>query len=293
MESRRKGYLCAGAVMTLAIFCTLSGGRPPVTVPMKGAALRHHGPVRIRQQRADGSYESDNWSGYAVTNSKGSVSNARAEWVVPSANCFGNSNGATSGYSAFWTGIDGFNSNSVEQVGTDSDCVSPNGAPNSATYYAWFEFYPQPAFYIGNPSNNFDEYPVKPGDLMLADISSADGNVRGTRFTVTITNQTRGWNFNATATVPPALQTSAEWIAEAPASGSTGNILPLANFGLVDFTNATATVGGVTGTIGSFGTNVQNITMVTQGTPTLIKAQPSALSADGSGFTVAWLHPGP
>jgi hypothetical protein len=85
-------------------------------------------------------------------------------------------------------------------------------------------------------------------------------------------------------------RTSAEWITEAPASGS--RILPLANFGVsyygqyyttVGNTNY-ATVNGVYGAIGSFA--YTSITMVSHnGTP---KAVPSALTSDGTSFYVSY-----
>jgi hypothetical protein len=72
--------------------------------------------------------------------------------------------------------------------------------------------------------------------------------------------------------------------------------LPLANFGTVyfggDYTGFTttcyATVSGATGSIKSFGTAVQTITMVTNSGVT--KASPSSLSTDGTSFTVTWQH---
>ena len=41
-------------------------------------------------------------------------------------------------YAAFWVGLDGYTSKSVEQLGTDSDCTNVN----SPSYYAWYEMYP-------------------------------------------------------------------------------------------------------------------------------------------------------
>lgn len=54
--------------------------------------------------------------------------------------------------SAFWVGLDGSSSTSVEQLGRDSDCDS--GTPS---YYAWYEMYPNPSVTL--PS----QYPVSPG----------------------------------------------------------------------------------------------------------------------------------
>ena len=55
-----------------------------------------------------------------------------ADWAASSA--------ARPTASAFWVGLDGYSSTSVEQLGTDSDCVS--GKPS---YYAWYEMYPNPS----------------------------------------------------------------------------------------------------------------------------------------------------
>ncbi len=226
---------------------------------------------------SQGSFQSTNWSGYAVTATSGSVTNAKGSWKVPTivGTC-----SSTNQYSSFWVGIDGFNSGTVEQTGTDSDCQ--NGVP---TYYAWYEFYPHPAFVINSLT-------VHPGDIISAQV-----NFNGKSFTTTITDTTTGQSFSTSARVHSAQRSSAEWIAEAPSSS--GGILPLANFGAVSFGTDTtgvsstcfATVNGVTGAIGSFGSNVQSITMVTNSG--VVKAQPSSLSSDGTSFSVTWKSSGP
>src|SRR5207245_10104944 len=67
----------------------------------------------------DGSFQSTNWSGYAVTGSSSSISIARGSWTVPSIQ---GSCPRTNQYSSFWVGIDGFNSGTVAQTSKDSDC---------------------------------------------------------------------------------------------------------------------------------------------------------------------------
>lgn len=189
---------------------------------------------------------------------------------------------ATNQYSSFWVGIDGYSSNTVEQTGTDSDCQS--GKP---TYYAWYEFYPQPSFIISSLT-------IRPGDTIFADVKYTSGN----SFTIVIKDLTTGKSFSTSHKVSSAQRTSAEWIAEAPYSGG---ILPLADFGTVSFgydstavvSTCYATVSGVTRPIGSFGSSVQTITMVSQSSSTTIKAQPSALSSDGTSFSITWYHAGP
>ncbi len=224
-------------------------------------------------------FTSTNWSGYAVTGPAGSVTDAKGSWTVPA---IVGSCPSSNQYSSFWVGIDGFSSSTVEQTGTDSDCQ--NGTP---TYYAWYEFYPHPLFIINGLT-------VRPGDTV-----SAEAKYAGGRFTVTITDVTKGQSFSKSAKVASAQRSSAEWIAEAPSSS--GGVLPLADFGTAKFgldntgqanTNY-ATVSGTTAAIGSFGTNVQTITMVSNSGSHATKASPSNLSSDGTSFSVAWVSSGP
>lgn len=247
-------------------------------LPFLLSTLAIPAPTTFTNQVNQGSFQSTNWSGYAVTGAAGSVTDAKGSWKVPAivGTC-----PKKNQYSSFWVGIDGFNSNTVEQTGTDSDCQS-----HHPTYYAWYEFYPNPSFIIGSIS-------VHPGDIMSAEVSYSGGV-----FTATITDSATGQTFSTSATVSTAQRSSAEWIAEAPSSRS--GILPLANFGTVLFgsdntgvsSTCTATVNGVSGAIGSFGSNVQEITMVNTRTGAT-KALPSALSSDGTSFSVQWVSAGP
>jgi hypothetical protein len=119
---------------------------------------------------------------------------------------------------------------------------------------------------------------------------TAEAISSGRSFTVTITDTTAGVSFSTSSRVNRAQHSSAEWIAEAPSSS--GGVLPLADFGTVSFSADTATVSGTTGTIGSFGSSVQVITMVSSSGA--IKAQPSSLSGtNGDSFSVTWKSSGP
>ena len=211
------------------------------------------------------------WSGYAVTGPVGSVSDVKGSWKVPAivGDC-----PTTSQYSSFWVGIDGISSNTVEQIGTDSDCLK-----GSAVYYAWYEFY---------PSRGYGLFYVNPGDVVSAEV-----NYSNETFTVSILDLTSDRSFNTSQRVRSAQRSSAEWIAEAPSSRRIS--LPLANFGNVYFgsdntgVSATcyATVSGATGTIATFGSSVQQITMVNSSGAT--KAQPSGVSSDGTSFSIKWI----
>jgi hypothetical protein len=233
------------------------------------------------------SWYSTNWSGYAVTGSTGSVTSVQGSWIVPAVT----GTRFTTAYSSFWVGIDGFNSGTVEQIGTDSDIQ--RGKP---VYYAWYEFYPSAMVQISTIA-------ISPGDVMSANVTYLTGST----FMVSITDTTTGKSFSTQGSVNNAARSSAEWIAEAPSSY--WGVLPLANFGTVNFGSDStevagtcyATISGVgTGPIGSFGSNVQTITMATlrynmrTHSYTIVpKAEPSYLSTDGTSFSVTWYSAGP
>ena len=237
------------------------------------ASEQYHKP-KIRVGTSSG--YSTNWAGYALDGPTGSVNDVKGSWKVPAVTCSKKSNT----YSAFWVGIDGDNSNTVEQIGTSSDCR--NGKP---TYYAWYEFYP------AYPVNNI--LSVSPGDNISAEVSyDATSNL----FTVSMKNLRTGQTYSTSSAVSNAQRNSAEWIAEAPSSMR--GVLPLANFGIAyygydyigDINTNYATVNGVTGNISSFSppglVNVNTITMVSYSGR--LKALPSVITPDGTSFSVKW-----
>ena len=247
---------------------------PGVLGSVLGNGLRHATAV-----------QSSNWAGYADTND--TFNSVSSSWTEPTVNC-ANSNSGLNGLlglsslsgllggpgaaSAFWVGLDGYNSTSVEQLGTDSDCDS--GSPS---YYAWYEMYPNPSVQL--PS----QYPVQPGDKMTALVSA---NSAGTSFTLMIKDATAGWTFSTTQTGSGFARSSAEVIAEAPSSCSLlfCSEVPLADFGQINYSGSSViNAAGTKGSLSSF--NANEITMSSNGT-TL--ATPSSLSPDGSSFSVAW-----
>jgi hypothetical protein len=75
---------------------------------------------------------------------------------------------------------------------------------------------------------------------------------------------------------------SAEWVEEAPSTGR-GGVLPLDNFGTIQFTNATAVKDGQNVSVAE--AKARPITMV--GARDQPLAVPSALGEDGSSFSIA------
>jgi len=254
-----------------------------VVLPSLGQVLGHG--VRYATN-----VQSQNWSGYA--DNQDTYNSVAASWIQPAVNCsagggggggilnsllggkgLGNLLGPGSSAASFWVGLDGYSSNSVEQLGADSDC---NGT--TPTYYAWWEMFPNPSQVLSS------SYPVHPGDQMTAWVAS---NGSGTTFFLALKDATAGWFFDTTQNASPGFgRSSAEVVAEAPSSC---NILfcrelPLSDFGQVGFGNADLIDNsGNNGSLASFNANA--ITM-TAGNKTL--AVPSNLSADGRSFSVSW-----
>jgi len=133
---------------------------------------------------------------------------------------------------------------------------------------------------------------INPGDTIFAEVSFSSG-----KFNLTIADLSNGGHFSKMASAKAAQRSSAEWIAEAPSS-KTG-IVPLANFGTVRFgqdytgvpNSCYATLSGTTGPLGSFGSRIQEITMVSPSFA--IKATTTAFSPDVTSFAVNWISAGP
>jgi len=272
-----------GGLLMIAGFAAFMGpDAGPFASAVRLAAPSHRQVPIIIRERRNSVTTSSNWSGYAVTGSRNSVTDVKGSWIVPAVTgC-----SSTNQYSSFWIGIDGYNSNTVEQIGTDSDCQG--GIP---TYYAWYEFYPH-WFHVITLNA-----PILPGDTMSAEVKYSGG-----MFIVSLSDVNTGQSFSLRVKMTNARLSSAEWIAEAPWSGG---VQALANFDTVNFganfTNvpdtSSATVGGVTASIGKFGSPTQPSSPVQQITMTsgsgAAKAQPSDLSNDGSSFSIQWLNAGP
>jgi hypothetical protein len=235
-----------------------------------------HAPLRPTPHQAGlnvsyGAKSSLDWAGYAVSGT--TFTKVQGSWVQPKVTC----PSTATQLAAFWVGIDGLSStdDTVEQIGTDSDC-SGKAEPD---YYAWFEMVPRKVVYLASG------YPVTPGYTISAQVSGS-----GKNFNLQI-EETHGgstiWHYttNQAATVLPKAS-SAEWIAEIPCSGKKGcTIGPLADFGSVSFTNATA--NGMA--ISSSAFKSTELTMTTKDSQ-ITKARPSALSAGGTAFKATWVH---
>lgn len=137
--------------------------------------------------------------------------------------------------------------------------------------------------YPANPVNlSSTQFPVKPGDKISAEVQYT-----GSAFVLSMYNVTESVSYSITISQSASsyLRSSAEWVVEAPTSGATGQVLPLANFGIVNFSGCSATLNGHTGSISDASWQNDPITMETN--TGAFEAVPSALSPDGKSFSVA------
>jgi hypothetical protein len=194
---------------------------------------------------------SPNWSGYVLPASSNSAvfTYVSGEWTVPTLNCPDTPNNR----SATWVGTGGFgwagggSSGVLLQTGTEDDCINGKQADTG-----WFEIYPS----TPNTQETFRNFPVGPGDVMLAKIEiNADDEwttvlenlttgLQGV-FSVgyewdvaTIANNTLVGSIQGTATgTSYSGADSAEWVTEDPGVAYSSSMYPFANFGTVTFSN--------------------------------------------------------
>ena len=259
---RRWGILTAMLILVAGL-ALATGSASASTGTMN---IRPGGPIHLVSSSAAGNASahgighatatSTNWSGYAATT--GTYTSVSASWTEPTGTCSGSAK-----YSSFWVGLDGYNSNSVEQTGSEVDCSG-----STPVYYAWYEMFPNPSFSYSNT--------VRPGDHFNASVTYTGSN----HFSLFIQDTTRGWSHTHTGTLAGAPRSSAEVIVEAPSSSR--GILPLANFGTVNITGSLAN-GSALGNAGG----VTEITMINNSGQA--KDSVSSLSG-GENFSATWLR---
>ncbi len=202
--------------------------------------------------------ESTNWSGYAATT--GLYTSVSASWTQPAGTC-----SRSDQYAAFWVGLDGYKSSSVEQTGSEVDCVG-----RTAEYYAWYEMYP-------GASENYSNT-VRAGDHFNATVTYEGSN----EFSLYIADTTQNWSHTTTASLAGAARSSAEVIVEAPCCTNSGGILPLTDFGTVSLTSSMANGSA----IGNAGGLTQIIMIDNSGRD---KDTVSSLTS-GENFSATWLR---
>lgn len=224
---------------------------------------------------------SGNWAGYSAHGTNVHFRTVSGRWRVSEGTC----TAGRPSYSSVWIGLGGYSgtSKALEQTGTELDCASGG----QTVYSAWYELVPAAAHQVS--------LGVRAGDLMQSAVTA-----NGHRITILLQDLTDHRSFRHTFYAAQVDTSSADWIVEAPSACETsGNCftLPLADFGSVAFSSSSAVTqnghrGGVTSRWWATATIVlrPHASRFFAGTadPSGAEATPSALSAGGSAFSVAY-----
>jgi hypothetical protein len=157
----------------------------------------------------------------------------------------------------------------------------------TAVYDVWWEMYSSGK---QQPEQVVSSMTIEPGDSISASVQFISSGAHAGDFYLTITDNSRPddsfsiYVSSAQTQSPTAEQNSAEWIVESPTVGN--NVADLANFGTVTFTSASATINGVTGSIGDSAWQSQAIN-IASGSGSL-EDTTSTLVDSGSSFTVTY-----
>ena len=161
--------------------------------------------------------QSTNWAGYFLSGAVGAYSSVSASFTVPAAKCKATGNQDAS----FWVGLDGVSSDSIEQIGFDTDCTA-----GVASYFGWYEVYPAPPVDFSNA--------IAPGDSMSASVTFSGT----TTYTLVLADSTAGWSHTVTKSESGLSRSSAEVVTSG--SGGGGGTGPtLTNFGAITYTKCT------------------------------------------------------
>jgi hypothetical protein len=211
-----------------------------------------------RVPAAGGTFESTNWSGYAVRSSSDAISRATSTFIVPKLNP------PPSGYASTWVGIGGVSSHDLIQAGISEQSTTPH-------YFAWWETLPSSAVRVKNKS-------VSPGDKVTVTVAQSSSK----KWKISLTDAGH-WSFSKTVNYNSS-RSSAEWILEAPTVGGTQTKLPGLKEAMFGPTSKYET-NGASHTVAHG--NPDKILMVTKSGSR--EATPSALASNGQSFNdCAW-----
>jgi Peptidase A4 family len=202
------------------------------------------------------SVQSINWSGYADSESgSNTVSLASGSWTVPAVQCPTPPYQNQDAFLANWVGIDGFSTETVEQLGTATQCFA-----GVKYYYVWYEMYPSNTVEEGTTAciNDNVDCP-EPGDQISASVSVTPTGSGEDNYKLTLVDHTtpeESFSVTQQCAVATCADASAEWIVERPATfpppPAPVQILPLAYFGKTFFGSGSVVSGGKFSSIEGF-----------------------------------------
>lgn len=235
---------------------------PPTSTASTGTTGTSSPPASCTN--TPGSYASTNWSGYFRSGC--TFTAVSGAWTVPAPTT---TSTTVVTADAAWIGIGGVSTDDLIQVGTE-ETVDTDGTINAAVFY---ELLPDAPHYPVTIT-------VTPGDHMSAALNETTAG----QWLISITDTTTGTTYTKSVAYT-STHSSAEWIEEDP-SYSDGSLVPFDDFGTVNFSAASSTGNGVTGSLA----DASDITLVDDQGRAL--ALPSAVTgAANDAFSVVRRHP--
>ncbi|KAH9847721.1 aspergillopepsin [Lenzites betulinus] len=207
---------------------------------------------------------STNWAGAVLIANTATYKTVTGTFTIPTPKA--PSSGGSGEHSASaWVGIDGDTcGNAILQTGIDFTISG-----GRVSYDAWYEWFPDFAF-------DFSGISLSAGNSVTVSVTATSK----TGGTATIVNHSTGQTVSHTFSGQPSLcQENAEWIVEDFEEGN--SLVPLANFGTVVFTSASATTNS--GTVTPAGATIINMEQSNR----LL----TSVSSSGSSVTVQYTGP--
>jgi Peptidase A4 family len=249
-----KKLLGITAFVVLNPFQAIAAGSPHL--------VTHYLPAQHMVMHSNLTATTSTWAGYVYTGEL--ITSVAGTWIVPTVTFQATPIDGTLEVSANWVGVDGWNSNTLIQVGV----AEYAGSTGDTNYYPFFAYYPTYAAII-------IPQPVAAGDIMMATIictANCSPNEMQTwvMYMIDITQLwtwSESFQFNVT-------MTSAEFILEEPDNGEH----PISNYG--QYVNSSMIVNGDP-------TIIPNIPVIMEDSFGL-SSNPSALSQPNNAFEVCY-----
>jgi hypothetical protein len=216
---------------------------------------KHAGAARAANGSVT-SMASINWSGYADAESgSNTVSQVSGNWTIPAVTCLPRPYQNQDAFLANWVGVDGFTDQTVEQLGSATQCYE-----GVKYYYVWYEMYPAGTVEEGTTACINDNVNCpQPGDRISASVTVSSAGSGENNYKLTLTDHTRPQeSFSTTqqCAATTCTDASAEWIVERPAvlppPPAPVQILPLADFTRTFFSSAGVVSAGKSSSIQGF-----------------------------------------
>ena len=224
--------------------------------------VTHYLPAQNMVMNTNQTATSSTWSGYVYTGKP--ITSVAGTWIVPKVTFQVPPIGATLEATANWVGIDGWDNNTLIQVGV----TEFSGSTGDTNYYPFFAFFPSfDAITIPNP--------VAAGDIMMAAIictaNCSPSEVQ--TWVMYMIDMTQLWSWSESFQFQVKM-TSAEFILEEPDNGAD----PIPNYG--QYVNSSMIVNADP-------TIVPNIAVIMEDGFGL-SSNPSALSQPNNAFKVCY-----